>query len=729
MTQESRPEVCEAYRELAIEWIRVVCCVESDKPLEEKQAVPYNLFCSAPLFILRHLSTKNRNKEFDDMLLALFDICYGMKRKQTLLDFLKITLSSEKDVILHAQNYQKIIDSESHFSSKVLRVYHWRRFVAFFAEKASDEGLRSQCLAKLLPMLNAFIAFVNSFITKFFKDSASVSGNVTVREKRKQSPTALRPTLIDLINMLPYLDPEPVGKASWKEMLIKKVLTNPLVPLNAELAEAAVTSLLDYHYEKDETQAILADFLGILNTIAQSNPLPGGSTGPDLAGAQFGVDDTLVTVPMDQVLRVRCLLVTNAMLRTGCIGDHLPKSLADQLHSSIIADTLQSEHPTNRLLAYQCIGAIAYAHREFAKKHMPVFCQALRIEISEIKEACVEVLSDMILQYGYSQTELWFSAADTQCPGFPLYTSLISQIDAEQSTLALETLRCLCRFVLFGDAQQPPVPQALAHLVLWYAKCLAAPEEYEHDERVAVLEKFFNAFCCDYARQKVCIQVVEEAFAVLDNADADSVFASVKRVDVSNVVVDLCKSDRLVKVTPEARSLPAHIILGEQILRLLAETYDNADLAFWSKVLQRLVISSDTQIEKLRELIALCQAASENIGEYSTANKTVELFEKRLNTAVKRAATQKPSQTPARIARTNKKAPARIAQRQQTNEPSDVDVSEAPAKQDDSSATPTPRQLMSPSRQLRSLRTRNPKPQPTLDLGDSPMDISDDSDF
>lgn len=37
-------------------------------------------------------------------------------------------------------------------------------------------------------------------------------------------------------------------------MLIKKVLTNPMVPLNAELAEAAVTSLLDHHYEKDETQ-------------------------------------------------------------------------------------------------------------------------------------------------------------------------------------------------------------------------------------------------------------------------------------------------------------------------------------------------------------------------------------------------------------------------------------------------------------------------------------------
>lgn len=123
----------------------------------------------------------------------------------------------------------------------------------------------------------------------------------------------------------------------------------------------------------------------------------------------------------------------------------------------------------------------------------------------------------------------------------------------QQSTVALEAIRCLCRLALFGDVQQPPVPQALAHLVLWYAKCLAAPEEYENDERVAVLEKFFNAFCCDYARQKACIPVLEEAFAVLDNADADSVFAALKRMDVSNVVVDLCKSDRLVKVTPEAR--------------------------------------------------------------------------------------------------------------------------------------------------------------------------------
>ena len=78
-------------------------------------------------------------------------------------------------------------------------------------------------------------------------------------------------------------------------------------------------------------------------------------------------------------------MVTNAMLRTGSIGDYLPKSLADQLHSSIIAESLQSEHPNNRLLAYQCTGAIGYAHREFAKTHMPVFCQALQIEISEIK--------------------------------------------------------------------------------------------------------------------------------------------------------------------------------------------------------------------------------------------------------------------------------------------------------------------------------------------------------
>lgn len=46
------------------------------------------------------------------MILALFDICFGMKRKQTLLEFLKISLSHEKDVVLHAQNYQKILESE-----------------------------------------------------------------------------------------------------------------------------------------------------------------------------------------------------------------------------------------------------------------------------------------------------------------------------------------------------------------------------------------------------------------------------------------------------------------------------------------------------------------------------------------------------------------------------------------------------------------------------------------
>lgn len=42
----------------------------------------------------------------------LFEVCFDVKRKQSLLDFLKVALSYEKDVIVHALNYQRLLEGE-----------------------------------------------------------------------------------------------------------------------------------------------------------------------------------------------------------------------------------------------------------------------------------------------------------------------------------------------------------------------------------------------------------------------------------------------------------------------------------------------------------------------------------------------------------------------------------------------------------------------------------------
>lgn len=57
----------------------------------------------------------------------------------------------------------KLVTCNRNVQSKVLRICHWRRFVAFFVKAASDEGLRSKCLARLLPTLLQFVNFVSSY--------------------------------------------------------------------------------------------------------------------------------------------------------------------------------------------------------------------------------------------------------------------------------------------------------------------------------------------------------------------------------------------------------------------------------------------------------------------------------------------------------------------------------------------------------------------------------------
>uniref|UniRef100_A0A915EDC5 Condensin complex subunit 3 n=1 Tax=Ditylenchus dipsaci TaxID=166011 RepID=A0A915EDC5_9BILA len=386
--------------ELLLHWVRLAANSETDEQMDqgvERQVEDNYVLFSGTLAFTKQLDPIKNEELCEKAVIIAMQNLAGEHRGLT--DFVHTLTGQPESCIIHRNNYKCLLQRDIPLSEKAYLLFHWRCLLELCClEYEHKEDQKSVCMYKLVPTLQAYAEFANEFV-EFFGESF-ITVPMSVRgTKRKTEEEQRRFCLVQLFRIFHFMDPEPVGMKTWKELLLH-VLSNTNIQLYPDLVQEIAESIVHVHYAvgQDVEAQALHEFCDVINMFVQKTANPNCT--------QALVNQTIsitqpediepqppIALKMDEATRGRALVVLNSLLRTG----KLTKITAELqgLHDTILPDSFGSKLPEERSLALECLGVICLMDEEWAVHNTTIVKQFISLDLTMVK-------------YGQSKVSFWY---------------------------------------------------------------------------------------------------------------------------------------------------------------------------------------------------------------------------------------------------------------------------------------------------------------------------------
>lgn len=545
---------------------------------------------------------------------------------------------------LNLKNYRNVLDSNCSLNEKSLLLFYWRVIVELscFIYKDRDDQ-RSICLFKLVPTLKTLSDFVGEFVELITENQSILKENL--RGTKKKNEDLKQFCFIQLFRILHCLEQEPVGMESWKKLLFS-ILSNCNVYLSSNLVQEIVECIMHVHFfQEGAIEIALHEFCDTINFFVHDdhlslnlyNELPNNV----LRERSTNTENIDNLIKMDDIIRKRCLIILNAILRSGFFKKFFVE--LQGLCEMILKDSYVSKSMEIRSLALECLGIISLCDESYAKMHICLIEQALEVDLKAVKLTCLKVLSDLVIFYGYQKVSKWYSRMDDDdiveidldnciqnyqntCFSYNIIKKLIDYSTSKDFDISFYATNYLCKWCLsVNDITDWDI--IVCHLLL-----MSFRDEYKNNLKLqACLSRFIPMFAAASRKNQTLIaNGFISVMNMLKERDLESDLTSISEISLAESVLKLTSYNVLLNDATDKFKGSAHSYLSQVVLTALKTNSDDYFAEIYCKMLSNIEMNDLLNECELSNLIFLCtEVFQENIDNIKNM-KLIQQFLKRL---------------------------------------------------------------------------------------------------